>query len=109
MCVFTRVWLHFGMSVRVTHRNPGHFLFFKLDPSRYGDPFIFATFRCLCSWLAEETSCLKEEVTTLLPILINYSRSHLMAENSEQGLSDWMGKMSVADESGTWTGKEALR
>ncbi|XP_019738786.1 neurochondrin [Hippocampus comes] len=81
----------------------------QLDQSRYGDPFIFATFRCLCSWLAEETSCLKEEVTTLLPILINYSRSHLMAENSEQGLSDWMGKMSVTDEGGTWTGKEALR
>ncbi|XP_077362733.1 neurochondrin [Festucalex cinctus] len=81
----------------------------QVDPSRYGEPFLFATFRCLCSWLAEETSCLKEDVTKLLPVLVNYSRSHLMAENPEQGLSDWMDKMSVADESGTWTGKEALR
>ncbi|KAM9776757.1 neurochondrin isoform 1-T2 [Syngnathus typhle] len=81
----------------------------QMDPSRYGDPFIFATFRCLCSWLAEETSCLKEEVTTLLPVLIEYSRSHLMAANSEQALSNWMDEMSVANEKETWTGKEALR
>ncbi|XP_054619291.1 neurochondrin [Dunckerocampus dactyliophorus] len=81
----------------------------QVDPSRYSEPFIFATFRCLCSWLAEETSCLKEEVTKVLPVLIDYSRSHLLAESSERGLSDWMDEMSVADASGVWTGKEALR
>ncbi|XP_061617003.1 neurochondrin isoform X2 [Phyllopteryx taeniolatus] len=81
----------------------------QVDQSRYGEPFVFATFRCLCTWLAEETSCLKEEVSALLPILISYSRSHLLAENSERGLSDWMDKMAVADERGTWTGKEPLR
>ncbi|KAE8281809.1 Neurochondrin [Larimichthys crocea] len=79
----------------------------QVDPSRYGDPFIFATFRSLCSWLAEETSCLKEEVTGLLPFLISYSRSHLQGESPEQGLSEWMADMS--EERGAWTGKEALR
>ncbi|XP_042362321.1 neurochondrin [Plectropomus leopardus] len=81
----------------------------QVDPSRYGDPFIFATFRSLCSWLAEETSCLKEEVTALLPFLISYSRSHLQGESTEQGLSDWMAEMSVREEKEAWTGKEALR
>lgn len=80
-----------------------------MDPSRYGDPFIFATFRSLCSWLAEETSCLKEEVTRLLPFLIGYSRSHMQGESPEQGLMDWMAEMSVTEERGTWTGKDALR
>ncbi|KAG8005362.1 Neurochondrin [Nibea albiflora] len=81
----------------------------QVDPSRYGDPFVFATFRSLCSWLAEETSCLKEEVTGLLPFLIGYSRSHLQGESPEQGLSEWMADMSVREERGAWTGKEALR
>uniref|UniRef100_UPI0037E9AB42 neurochondrin n=1 Tax=Semicossyphus pulcher TaxID=241346 RepID=UPI0037E9AB42 len=81
----------------------------QVDPSRYGDPFIFATFRSLCSWLAEETSCLKEEVTGLLPFLIGYSRSHLQGETPEQGLSDWMSEMTVRGEREAWTGKEALR
>ncbi|XP_068189151.1 neurochondrin [Antennarius striatus] len=81
----------------------------QVDPSRYGDPFIFATFRSLCSWLAEETSCLKEEVTELLPFLIGYSSSHLEGEGSEQGLSDWMTDMSVTEERRAWTGTEALR
>lgn len=81
----------------------------QVDPSRYSDPFIFATFRALCSWLAEETSCLKEEVTALLPFLINYSRSHLQGESAEQGLSDWMAEMSVREGREAWTGKEALR
>lgn len=76
-----------------------------MDPSRYGDPFIFATFRALCSWLAEETACLKEEVTALLPFLINYARSHLQ---EEQGLSDWMDSISVSG-SGSCAGREALR
>ncbi|XP_034560453.1 neurochondrin [Notolabrus celidotus] len=81
----------------------------QVDPSRYGDPFIFATFRSLCSWLAEETSCLKEEVTGLLPFLISYSRSHLQGESAEHGLSDWMAEVSVREEREAWTGKEALR
>ncbi|KAK9526589.1 hypothetical protein VZT92_015278 [Zoarces viviparus] len=81
----------------------------QVDPSRYGDPFIFATFRSLCSWLAEETSCLKEEVTGLLPFLIGYSRSHLQGESPEQGLSDWMAEVSVREEREAWTGREALR
>ncbi|XP_058475165.1 neurochondrin [Solea solea] len=81
----------------------------QVDPNQYGDPFVFATFRSLCSWLAEETSCLKEEVMGLLPFLIGYSRSHLQGESSEQGLSDWMADMSVSDERLAWTGKEPLR
>ncbi|XP_032391209.1 neurochondrin [Etheostoma spectabile] len=81
----------------------------QVDPSRYGDPFVFATFRSLCSWLAEETSCLKQEVTGLLPFLIGYSRSHLQGESPKQGLSEWMAEMSDREERGPWTGKEALR
>lgn len=81
----------------------------QVDPSRYGDPFIFATFRSLCSWLAEETSCLKEEVTALLPFLIGYSRSHFQSESPDQGLSDWMTEMSAKEKGEVWTGKEALR
>ncbi|KAL6099504.1 ncdn [Pungitius sinensis] len=81
----------------------------QVDPSRYGDPFIFATFRSLCSWLAEETSCLKEEVTGLLPFLIGYSRSHLQGEGPEQGLSAWMAEVSFREERAAWTGREALR
>ncbi|KAM8841248.1 neurochondrin isoform 1-T2 [Spinachia spinachia] len=81
----------------------------QVDPSRYGDPFIFATFRSLCSWLAEETSCLKEEVTGLLPFLIGYSRSHLQGESPEHGLSAWMAEVSAREERAAWTGREALR
>lgn len=76
----------------------------QVDQSRYGDPFIFASFRSLCSWLAEETSCLKEEVTRLLPFLVDYSRSHLRDDRTGPGLSDWMD-----EERAAWTGKEALR
>lgn len=81
----------------------------QVDPSGYADPFIFATFRCLCSWLAEETSCLKEEVTRLLPFLIGYSRSHMQGEGPEQETSDWMSALSVSGERGAWTRKDALR
>lgn len=84
-------------------------VFPQADPSSYGDPFIFATFRCLCSWLAEETSCLKEEVSRLLPFLIGYSRSHMQGESSEQEISDGMSTLSVLGERGAWTTKDALR
>lgn len=85
------------------------FVILKVEPSRYGDPFVFATFRSLCSWLAEETSCLKEEVTKLLPFLINYTRSHLQGGILEHSLADWMVKMSIGEDRGAWTGREALR
>ncbi|XP_010898576.2 neurochondrin isoform X2 [Esox lucius] len=83
----------------------------QVDPGCYGDPFIFATFRSLCAWLAEETSCLKEEVTALLPFLIGYTRSHLQGERTEHDLSDWMAEMSVGggSQGRAWTGKDALR
>ncbi|XP_022071989.2 neurochondrin [Acanthochromis polyacanthus] len=76
----------------------------QVDPSRYDDPFVFATFRCLCSWLAEETSCLREEVTKLLPFLISYSRKHLQEDGSEQNLQHWS-----SEENEAWTGSEPLR
>ncbi|KAJ3609008.1 hypothetical protein NHX12_023535, partial [Muraenolepis orangiensis] len=83
----------------------------QVDPSRYGDPFVFATFRSLCSWLAEETSCLKEEVTALLPFLIGYAKAHLAEEGqaSDQSLSHWLSEMSVGEEGGALTGSQALR
>lgn len=83
----------------------------QVDQSRYSDVFVFGTFRLLCSWLAEETSCLKEEVTALLPFLVGYARSHLQGEGQDEGLSNWMAEMAVSDsgKEGTWTGKEPLR
>ncbi|CAL8365681.1 unnamed protein product [Arctogadus glacialis] len=81
----------------------------QVDPSRYGDPFVFATFRSLCAWLAEETACLKEEVTALLPFLIGYARAHLTGEGPDQSLSHWMSEMSVGEEGGAWSGGQALR
>lgn len=81
----------------------------QVDERRHGDPFVFASFRSLCSWLAEETSCLKEEVTALLPFLIGYCRSHMSGGGEGTGLSDWMDQMSVSGERALWTGKEPLR
>lgn len=85
-------------------------MFPQVEPSCYDDPFVFATFRSLCAWLAEETSCLKEEIMTLLPFLIGYTKHHLQ-ENKGKGLADWMSEMSVTDGSpaGTWTGEQVLR
>lgn len=80
-----------------------------MDASRYGDPFVFASFRSLCSWLAEETSCLKQEVMDLLPFLVGYAQHHLQGGADEQNLSDWMAQMSVNEEGGAWTGGEPLR
>ncbi|XP_015245241.1 PREDICTED: neurochondrin [Cyprinodon variegatus] len=81
----------------------------QVDPSRFSEPFVLASFRALCSWLAEETSCLKEEVTALLPFLVDYARRHLQEGPSGRGLSDWMAQVSVSEEGGVWTGEEALR
>ncbi|XP_076865202.1 neurochondrin isoform X2 [Brachyhypopomus gauderio] len=82
----------------------------QVDPSQYDDPFLFATFRSLCVWLAEETLCLKEEVTALLPFLIGYAKYHLQEQNGK-GLADWMSDMSVGDgsQTGAWTGEDVLR
>ena len=80
-----------------------------MDPSRYGDPFVFATFRSLCAWLAEETACLKDEVTALLPFLIGYAKAHLLGEGPDRSLSNWMSEMSVGEEGGAWSGSQALR
>ncbi|KAG9279905.1 neurochondrin [Astyanax mexicanus] len=82
----------------------------QVDSSSYDDPFLFATFRSLCAWLAEETSCLKEEVIALLPFLIGYAKHHLQ-KGKDKGLADWMSKLSVSDGSqmGTWSGENALR
>ncbi|KAL2080371.1 hypothetical protein ACEWY4_024164 [Coilia grayii] len=83
----------------------------QVDQSCYGNPFVFATFRCLCAWLAEETSCLKEEVTSLLPVLIGYSRDHLQRGGDVKDLTACMAEMSVATGSpgDRWTGEHALR
>ncbi|MBN3305865.1 NCDN protein, partial [Amia calva] len=83
----------------------------QVTPSRYGDPFVFVTFRALCAWLAEETSCLRQEVTTLLPFLIGYAKAHLEEDRRDQGLANWMAEMSVGDsaEDGAWSGEEPLR
>lgn len=95
---------HFSSSLLVSFLPP------QVDPGRYGDPFIFATFRSLCSWLAEETSCLKEEVTQLLPFLVGYARSHMLqGDGPEQKLAEWMTELSLTEGIGEWSGREALR
>ena len=88
-----------------------HNPFSQVGQSHRGDPFLFVTFRSLCAWLAEETSCLKEEVIALLPFLINYAKGHLEGAGPDKGLSDWMSEMSVTDttEGGTWSGEDAFR
>ncbi len=82
-----------------------------MEQTSYDDPFLFATFRSLCAWLAEETSCLKEEVIELLPFLIGYAKSHFKREGTGKGLADWMSKMSISNSSqdGTWSREAALR
>ncbi|KAM8977390.1 neurochondrin [Pelodytes ibericus] len=39
------------------------------------DPFTLASVRLLGAWLAEETSCMKKEVISLLPFLLHYMRT----------------------------------
>uniref|UniRef100_A0A8C9S8X7 Neurochondrin n=1 Tax=Scleropages formosus TaxID=113540 RepID=A0A8C9S8X7_SCLFO len=68
----------------------------QVDISRHGDPFVFASFRALCAWLAEETSCLRKEVTALLPTLVSYVRGLLEAQEPGGGLIRWMSNMSVS-------------
>ncbi|XP_039547105.1 neurochondrin isoform X2 [Pimephales promelas] len=83
----------------------------RVDEAGYGEPFLFATVRSLCAWLAEETSCLKDDVIELLPFLIGYARSHFKGGVEGKGLSDWMSKMSISNRShdATWSGDAALR
>ncbi|XP_075709477.1 neurochondrin [Rhinoderma darwinii] len=42
---------------------------------RMEDPFVLASVRLLGVWLAEETSCLRQEVIQLLPFLVHYMRT----------------------------------
>ncbi|XDV35075.1 hypothetical protein PO909_005116 [Leuciscus waleckii] len=83
----------------------------QVEESAYDDPFLFATFRSLCAWLAEETSCLKDDVIELLPFLIGYAKSHFEGGGEGKGLSDWMSKMSMSNRSHdtTWSRDAALR
>ncbi|KAK9957065.1 hypothetical protein ABG768_011335 [Culter alburnus] len=83
----------------------------QVEQTAYDDPFLFATFRSLCAWLAEETSCLKDDVIDLLPFLIGYAKSHFKGGGEGKGLADWMSKMSLSSSShdGTWSREAALR
>ncbi|XP_063810514.1 neurochondrin [Pseudophryne corroboree] len=42
---------------------------------RLEDPFVLASVRLLGAWLAEETSCLRQEVIRLLPFLTHYMQT----------------------------------
>ncbi|XP_043074313.1 neurochondrin [Puntigrus tetrazona] len=83
----------------------------QAEQTSYDDPFLFATFRSLCAWFAEETSCLKEEVIDLLPFLIGYAKSHFKGGGKGKGLADWMSKMSISSSSQdeTWSREAPLR
>lgn len=74
-----------------------------MDAGGYAEPFVFATFRCLCSWLAEETSRLREQLAPLLPFLIGYSRSRLLRQEQVPEPT------SPAGGRGAWAGSDALR
>ncbi|XP_068125199.1 neurochondrin isoform X2 [Hyperolius riggenbachi] len=47
----------------------------QVDWERLEDPFLLASVRMLGAWLAEETSCLRQEVIQLLPFLLHYMRT----------------------------------
>ncbi|CAN9504214.1 unnamed protein product [Ophioblennius macclurei] len=89
----------------------------QVTEAHYNEPFVFATYRCVCVWLAEETSCLKEEIMALLPVLVGFARHHLQATaagagagaGSSQQLAEWMELMCVEDGEEWWSGREALR
>ncbi|NXL06296.1 NCDN protein, partial [Mesembrinibis cayennensis] len=51
------------------------------------DPFIFASVRILGAWMAEETSCLKQEICELLPFLVRYAKQHFKEDNPAASLS----------------------
>ncbi|MGH0165686.1 UNVERIFIED_CONTAM: hypothetical protein FKN15_049192 [Acipenser sinensis] len=76
----------------------------QVAPVRYRDPFVFASVRLLCAWLAEETSSLKQEVCALLPFLIGYGRALFEGEERDLGLTNQMEELSVTDsgEGGDW-------
>ncbi|KAK1156770.1 neurochondrin [Acipenser oxyrinchus oxyrinchus] len=82
----------------------------QVAPVQYRDPFVFASVRLLCAWLAEETSSLKQEVCDLLPFLIGYGRALFEGEERDCGLTNQMEDLSVTDsgEGGDWPG-DALR
>uniref|UniRef100_A0AAY4CMR1 Neurochondrin n=1 Tax=Denticeps clupeoides TaxID=299321 RepID=A0AAY4CMR1_9TELE len=77
-------------------------VYYLQQVSRRDDPFVYATFRCLCAWLAEETSCFKEEVTALLPFLIGYARDHRQGRRKDQDVAEWMSEEA-------WRSEDALR
>ncbi|XP_077096472.1 neurochondrin [Siphateles boraxobius] len=83
----------------------------QVEESAYDEPFLFATVRSLCAWLAEETACLKDDVIELLPFLIGYAKNHFKGGGGGKGLSDWMSKMSISNRShdATWSRDAALR
>ncbi|KAM4698883.1 neurochondrin [Discoglossus pictus] len=47
----------------------------QLGQEKIEDPFVLASVRLLGAWLAEETSCLKQEVIKLLPFLMHYMKT----------------------------------
>lgn len=83
----------------------------QVESGSFGRPFVLASYRCVCVWLAEETSCLKEEVTALLPFLLAFARRHLQGSSSSSSppLADWMELLSVDEAEDSWSGQEALR
>ncbi|XP_075051583.1 neurochondrin [Mixophyes fleayi] len=47
----------------------------QMGSEKLEDPFVLASVRLLGVWLAEETSCLKQEVIQLLPFLVHYMQT----------------------------------
>ncbi|XP_066494569.1 neurochondrin isoform X2 [Tiliqua scincoides] len=70
------------------------------------DPFIFASIRVLGSWLAEETSSLKQEICDLLPFLVHYAK--VLFEKERKGKSGLQHEVEQAGQKPLWRG-DALR
>lgn len=79
---------------------------FQVGREKMEDPFIFASVRVLGSWLAEETSSLKQEICDLLPFLIQYAK--VLFEKERKGKSGLQHELEQAGQKPLWRG-DALR
>lgn len=65
----------------------------QVGEQKLKDPFIFASVRILGTWLAEETSSLKQEICSLLPFLIHYAKTLFQEQGKARNLSQHVGEL----------------
>ncbi|NXN91735.1 NCDN protein, partial [Rhinopomastus cyanomelas] len=61
--------------MRIMEEAFGAIIFYlsQVKQEELQDPFVFASVRVLGAWMAEETSCLRQEICELLPFLVRYA------------------------------------